>query len=59
MGPLSSATCPPILMQLTDQNNGGTVSSAFLLARKGHRLAKNLHNNTMRNATCMATQTFK
>ena len=34
--PLSSATCPPIFMQLSGQNNGGTASSAFLLARKGN-----------------------
>ena len=34
VGSLSSATCPPIFMQLTGQNNGGIASSAFLLARK-------------------------
>ena len=27
---LNSATCPPIFMQFTGQNNGGTASSAFL-----------------------------
>ena len=34
IGPLSSATCPPISMQLSGQNNGRTASLAFLLARK-------------------------
>ena len=34
VGPLSSATCPPIFMQLTVQSNGGIASPAFLLARK-------------------------
>ena len=34
VGPLSSATCPLIFMQLTGQSNGGTASSAFLLTRK-------------------------
>ena len=36
VGPLSSATYVPIFMQLTGQNNDGTASSAFLLARKGN-----------------------
>ena len=32
--PLDSVTRPPIFMQFTGQNNGGTYSSAFLLAKK-------------------------
>ena len=35
VGPLSSATCPSIFMQLTGQNNDGTAISAFLLSRNG------------------------
>ena len=37
---LSSATRPPIFMQLTGQNNGGIACPAFLLARKSNRLAR-------------------
>ena len=36
VGSLSSATCPPIFMQLTGQNNGEIASPAFLLARKSN-----------------------
>ena len=36
VGSLSSATCPPIFMQLTGQNNGGIARPAFLLARKSN-----------------------
>ena len=47
---------PPIFMQLTDQSNGETTSSAFLLARKDNWLARTYTMN-MRNATCAGTQT--
>ena len=36
VGSISSATCPPIFMQLTGQNNGGIACPAFLLARKSN-----------------------
>ena len=51
VGSLNSATCPPIFMQLTGQNNGGIACPAFLLARTC--IMK------MRNVTCVGTQTSK
>ena len=45
-------------MQLTGQNNGGTASSAFLLARKCNWLARTCIMN-MRNATWAGTQISK
>ena len=36
VGSLSGATCPPIFMELTGQNNGGIACPAFLLARKSN-----------------------
>ena len=36
VGSLSSATYPPIFMQLTGQNIGGKAFPAFLLTRKSN-----------------------
>ena len=47
---LSSVTCPPILMQLTGQNNSGIANLAFLLARTCIMV---------HNATCVGTKTSK
>ncbi len=45
-------------MHFTGQNNGGTASSAFLLARKCNWLARTCIMN-MRNVSCVRTQTSK
>ena len=52
------STCPPIFMQLTGQNNGGTASSAFL-SHKKQLTGQNLHNEHAFNATWVGTQTSK
>ena len=49
---------PYFFMQLTGQNNGGIASSAFLLATKCNWLART-GIMSMRNATCVGTQTSK
>ena len=36
----TTTTCPPIFMQLTDQNNGEIATPAFLLAKKCNWLAR-------------------
>ena len=56
--PLSTSTCPPIFMQLTGQNDGGTASLAFLLARKSNGQARTCIMK-MRNATYVGMQTSK
>ena len=45
-------------MQLTGQNNDGTSSSAFLLARKDNWLVRTCIMNTY-HATCVRTQTSR
>ena len=60
VGSLSSATCPPIFMQLTGQNNGETASPAFLLARKSNWLARTcIMRCVMRHAWGHKLQSFR
>ena len=44
VGSLSSATCPPIFMQLTGQNNGEIARSAFSIGQKKQLTGQNMHN---------------
>ena len=44
VGPLSSATCPPIFMQLTGQNNGGVAKFSVFIGQKVQLTGQKLHN---------------